>query len=122
MTLAAAFSAVASAIGGVVGEVIGLHAHAHRPAAGAAEALAAYFILVHRRDRQGDGLAQGRFSAAWPTTPPGSFDGIRDALAAGDITLAAKVLWAMLKLEWQKGQRFSSKRSGRVLRATSATR
>ena len=26
-----------------------------------------------------------------------------DALAAGDISLAAKVLWAMLKLEWQKG-------------------
>ncbi len=29
--------------------------------------------------------------------------GIGDALSAGDIALAAKVLWAMLKMEWQKG-------------------
>ena len=35
-----------------------------------------------------------------------TFQGISDALAAGDISLAAKVLWAMLKLEWQKGLAF----------------
>lgn len=32
-----------------------------------------------------------------------SFGAIGDALAAGDIALAAKVLWSMLKMEWQKG-------------------
>ena len=32
-----------------------------------------------------------------------TFGAIGDALAAGDISLAAKVLWAVLKLEWQKG-------------------
>jgi len=32
-----------------------------------------------------------------------AFDGISDALAAGDIGLAAKVLWSMLKLEWARG-------------------
>ena len=32
-----------------------------------------------------------------------AFDGIRDALMAGDIGLAAKILWLTLKLEWQRG-------------------
>ena len=32
-----------------------------------------------------------------------TFGAIGDALSAGDIALAAKVLWAMLKMEWQKG-------------------
>jgi len=35
-----------------------------------------------------------------------TFGAIGDALSAGDIALAAKVLWAMLKLEWQKGLAF----------------
>ena len=32
-----------------------------------------------------------------------AFGGISDALANGDIQLAAKILWAFLKLEWQRG-------------------
>lgn len=32
-----------------------------------------------------------------------TFGAMGDALSAGDIALAAKVLWAMLKMEWQKG-------------------
>ena len=32
-----------------------------------------------------------------------AWSGISDALAAGDIALAAKVLWLTLKMEWQKG-------------------
>ncbi|HUS46164.1 MAG TPA: phage tail tape measure protein [Phycisphaerae bacterium] len=32
-----------------------------------------------------------------------SFQGIKDALAAGDFRLAARVLWASLKVAWQKG-------------------
>ncbi len=32
-----------------------------------------------------------------------AYQGIADALAAGDIGLAAKILWLTLKMEWQKG-------------------
>ncbi|MAX26004.1 MAG: phage tail tape measure protein [Phycisphaeraceae bacterium] len=32
-----------------------------------------------------------------------AYQGIADALAAGDIALAAKVLWLALKVEWQRG-------------------
>ncbi|MFO7959008.1 MAG: hypothetical protein R6X33_18130, partial [Candidatus Brocadiia bacterium] len=32
-----------------------------------------------------------------------AFGGIRDALVAGDIKLAARILWLTLKMEWQKG-------------------
>jgi hypothetical protein len=38
-----------------------------------------------------------------------AFQGIADALAAGDIGLAAKVLWSELKLEWVKGVSFLRK-------------
>jgi len=33
----------------------------------------------------------------------GVFQGIRDALAAGDMALAAKILWLSLKVVWEKG-------------------
>jgi len=32
-----------------------------------------------------------------------SFQGIKDAMMAGDFTLAAKILWASLQIAWQKG-------------------
>lgn len=35
-----------------------------------------------------------------------SYQGIADALAAGDIALAAKILWLTLKMEWTKGINF----------------
>jgi len=35
-----------------------------------------------------------------------AFQGISDALAAGDIGLAAKILWLTLKMEWQRGVGF----------------
>ena len=38
-----------------------------------------------------------------------SFGGIADALAAGDIPLAAKILWLMLKMEWTRGVNFLEK-------------
>lgn len=38
-----------------------------------------------------------------------SFGGISDALAAGDISLAAKILWLMLKMEWTRGVNFLEK-------------
>ncbi len=38
-----------------------------------------------------------------------SYQGIADALAAGDIALAARVLWLTLKLEWTRGINFLEK-------------
>lgn len=38
-----------------------------------------------------------------------SYQGIADALAAGDISLAAKVLWLTLKMEWTRGINFLEK-------------
>lgn len=38
-----------------------------------------------------------------------SFQGIADALAAGDIALAAKILWLTLKMEWTRGINFLEK-------------
>ncbi len=38
-----------------------------------------------------------------------SYQGIADALAAGDIGLAAKILWLALKMEWQRGINFLEK-------------
>ena len=38
-----------------------------------------------------------------------SFGGIADALAAGDITLAARILWLSLKMEWTRGVNFLEK-------------
>jgi hypothetical protein len=35
-----------------------------------------------------------------------TFKGISDALSAGDITLAMKILWLSLKMEWVKGTNF----------------
>lgn len=43
-----------------------------------------------------------KFRELWNTATT-AFQGIRDALAAGDMALAAKVLWLSLKLEWQRG-------------------
>src|SRR5690606_35688170 len=44
------------------------------------------------------GVLQADATDAW--------NGIADALAAGKITLGAKVVWAGLKLEWQRGSAF----------------
>ncbi len=38
-----------------------------------------------------------------------AYQGIADALAAGDIALAAKVLWLTLKMEWTRGVNFLEK-------------
>lgn len=38
-----------------------------------------------------------------------AWQGISDALAAGDIGLAARVLWLTLKMEWQRGVNFLNK-------------
>lgn len=43
------------------------------------------------------------------TTAAAAWKGIGDALAAGDIVLAAKILWLTLKMEWTRGINFLEK-------------
>jgi len=52
------------------------------------------------------GIALGWLGDKWAELKgdaQAAIDGIRDALIAGDLRLAARVLWAFLKLEWTKG-------------------
>ena len=65
-------------------------------------ALAAY--LITSTDAGGQALAWlgGRFGAL-KDTALAAWKGMGDALGAGDLGLAAKVLWLTLKMEWQKG-------------------
>ncbi len=85
--LGAALAALMSPIGLVVAAVVGL---------------AAYLLYTSGAGKAAlDWLAEGFASlmddalAAW--------QGIGDALAAGNIALAAEILWLTLKMEWQKG-------------------
>ena len=72
---------------------------------GTAVALAGYFLWSSNAIGSAVQWLKGVF-ASLADDARKTFSGISDALAAGDIALAAKVLWAMLKLEWQKGLAF----------------
>lgn len=65
-------------------------------------ALGAY--LINTSDLGGQALdwLGGQFDAL-KSTAIRAFGGIGDALAAGDLGLAARILWLTLKMEWQKG-------------------
>ena len=65
-------------------------------------AIGAY--LIYTSGVGGRALAWlGERFAALKETAFAAFGGISDALAAGDIGLAARILWLTLKMEWQKG-------------------
>jgi len=68
----------------------------------AVAALGAYFL--HASGAMGKAVAwlKEKFSALADFTGR-AFEGIKDALAAGDVGLAARILWLSLKLAWQKG-------------------
>ena len=65
-------------------------------------AMATY--LITSTDAGGQALAWlgARFNSL-KDTALAAWKGIGDALAAGDLGLAAKILWLTLKMEWQKG-------------------
>jgi hypothetical protein len=65
-------------------------------------ALAAY--LINTSDLGGQALDWlGQQFEALKSTAMRAFGGIGDALAAGDLGLAARILWLTLKMEWQRG-------------------
>jgi TP901 family phage tail tape measure protein len=71
-------------------------------------ALAAWFLTSTKAG--GDALSWlGEQFKGLKDTAVETWGGIADALAAGDIKLAAKILWLTLKMEWQKGVHFLNK-------------
>ncbi len=70
--------------------------------AGALAALGGYLAYVSGTGTQALSWL-GRQFAALRDDATAAWQGIANALAAGDIGLAARILWLTLKMEWQKG-------------------
>ncbi len=87
IALGMAFSAILSPIGLVVAAVIGL---------------VAYFGWASSSITGITGWL-GKIFDVLKTDALAAFDGIANALKAGNIKLAAKILWAFLKVEWTRG-------------------
>lgn len=85
--LATVFGVILSPLGLVTAAVIGL---------------GGYLLYVSGVGAQALGWLSEQFQGL-KTTALAAWQGISDALAAGDIGLAAKVLWLTLKMEWQRG-------------------
>ncbi len=99
--LAGIVTGVGSALG-VIGTVLGAILTPVGMVVTAIAALAAYLLYVSGVGEQALGWLGRQFNAL-KETALAAWRGISDALAAGDIALAAKVLWLTLKTEWQKG-------------------
>jgi len=68
-------------------------------------ALVGYFVYASGAGSQAMQWLGERFNEL-KDTALGAWQGIGDALAAGDIALAGKILWLTLKMEWQRGVAF----------------
>ena len=87
---------------GVLGTVVGALLSPIGLAAAAVVGLGAY--LLYTSGAGGQALAWlGRKFHALKEMAVQAFGGIADALAAGDLALAARILWLTLKMEWQRG-------------------
>lgn len=81
-----------------IGEFTGALAASYPLALGLAAALAGAAI--------GAWIARKEIAQAWETVKADTMEamgGISDAIAAGEIGLAAKIVWALIKLEWYRG-------------------
>lgn len=67
-----------------------------------AVAFGAYMLWSTGVAQEGLGWLQEKFAELHDDALK-AWEGIGDALATGDITLAAEILWLTLKMEWQKG-------------------
>lgn len=118
LALGAAVSALGSVFGGIaavittagaaIGTLGSLLASLMTPiglVVGGLGALAAY--LVYATGAGGEALAWlGDQFDFLKETALAAWQGIGDALAAGDLALAAKIVWLTLKMEWQRGINF----------------
>ncbi len=92
---------VISALGAVIGA---LFSPISLVIAGVA-ALGAVIVTQTTTGQQALGMLSGGFQTLQADAVD-AWGGIADALAAGDIGLAAKIVWATLKLEWERGTSF----------------
>ena len=99
--VAAVISGVGTAIG-ILGSMLGALLSPIGLVIAGVGALAAYLITSTDVGGQALGWLGDKFNSL-KETALAAWKGIGDALAAGDIGLAAKILWLTLKLQWQKG-------------------
>jgi hypothetical protein len=108
---AVVMGALASAVGGVVSVLGGLTAALAlivSPIGAlifAVTALSAYLLHASGVAGQALGWLADRFTQLRDRATQ-TFRGIADALAAGDVSLAARILWLALKAEWVRGTNF----------------
>jgi len=100
-SIASGTSAVFVFLGGVLGSLL-------TPMAAVIAGVVALGAVIVTQTQTGQ-QALGMLGAGFQTLQDdavAAWGGIADALAAGDIGLAAKVAWATLKLEWERGTSF----------------
>ncbi|GAB6188130.1 phage tail tape measure protein [Thermopirellula anaerolimosa] len=100
-TLASIVTGVGTALS-VIGTVLGAILSPAGLVIAALASLGGYLLYVSGAGQQALSWLGQQF-AALRDTALAAWQGISDALAAGDIGLAAKILWLTLKMEWQKG-------------------
>jgi len=100
-TVASVAGTVISAMGAVIGA---LFSPIGAVIAGVV-ALGAVILTQTNTGQQALGMLGGGFQTLQADAVD-AWGGIADALAAGDIGLAARVVWATLKLEWERGTAF----------------
>ncbi|MCL4193202.1 MAG: phage tail tape measure protein [Thermoguttaceae bacterium] len=100
-TLASIVAGVGTALG-VIGTVLGAILSPVGLVIAALASLGGYLLYVSGAGQQALSWLGQQF-AALRDTALAAWKGISDALAAGDIGLAAQILWLTLKMEWQKG-------------------
>ena len=99
--IATVITTVGSAIGLVGSMIAALLSPIGLVIAGIA-GLATYLLTSTQAGGEALSWLGNRFTAL-KETALAAWRGIGDALAAGDLSLAAKILWLTLKMEWQKG-------------------
>lgn len=104
MMISAVWTGISTVIG-LVGSALSLLLSPVGLIVAAVVALGAVFLYVSGIGGQILDWLSGAF-ASLAQDATDAFGGIADALAAGDIALAGKVVWTLLKMEWQKGINF----------------
>jgi len=105
--LATIATGVGSALG-LVGAILGALVSPIGIVIVAVAALAAYLLHATGAAAKALGWLGDKF-AVLKEEATSAYQGIADALAAGDIALAARILWLTIKMEWQRGIGFLEK-------------
>ncbi|GAB6184610.1 phage tail tape measure protein [Thermopirellula anaerolimosa] len=100
-TLASIVAGVGTALG-VIGSLLGAILSPLGLVIAALASLGGYLLHISGTGQKALSWLGQQF-AALRDTALAAWQGISDALAAGDLSLAARVLWLTLKMEWQKG-------------------